>query len=178
MTSSRPMTMILVLVSLGILGGCSDGPTSTTPDEAAVGQISSPEKIRRIESLKDAWDAAWAAKDAAAYASNYAVDADWIAPTGAIATGRDEIRARHESLFAGPFATSTQTTEVRRTVFLTGGLAMVDLDVALTGYSGLPPGLQETAPGVLRVRVKWILVQDRGSWIIFAQQITAVAPAP
>lgn len=179
------MTPILALLSLGTLAGCRDARTPTAPGadaglyaQAAVSHVSSPEKVAKIEALKDAWDAAHAAKDAVAYAGHYAIDAEWIAPTGLIATGRDEIRARHEPLFAGPFAASTQTTEVRRTVFLTGALAMVDLDVALTGYSGLPPGLQETAPGVLRVRVKWILVQDRGSWKIFAQQMTAVAPVP
>jgi hypothetical protein len=84
----------------------------------------------------------------------------------------------HELLFSGPFAGSTSTSEVRRTVFLDRDARMVDLDVTLTGFAGPLPGLPEVEPGVVRVRVKWIVVRRESGWKILAQQITARAPTP
>jgi hypothetical protein len=62
--------------------------------------------------------------------------------------------------------------------FLTGITAMVDLNVTLTGYASLPPGLPEVEPGVVQTRMKWIAGKRVATWQILAQQITAVPPAP
>jgi uncharacterized protein (TIGR02246 family) len=149
---------------------------SLTSAEADLGSSSSANQ--GIGALKNAWDAAWAAKDAEAYARNYTVESELVNPLGGILVGREGIRAQHVILFGGPFAGSTSTTTVRRTVFLTRDTRMVDLDVALAGFTGLPPGLRETEPGVLRTRMKLIVVERLGGWKILAQQFTAVAPAP
>jgi uncharacterized protein (TIGR02246 family) len=175
------MTRVLALLALGILAGCTD-----TPETTAVGsEDGSPTSVEAsfganagIAALKEAWDAAWAAKDAAAYARNYTVNGELVNPLGGILAGREEIQAQHEFLFNGPFAGSTSTSEVRRTVFLDDDVRMLDLDVTLTDYAGLPPGLHETEPGVVRTRIKLIVVERPTGWKILAQQITAVAPSP
>jgi hypothetical protein len=48
----------------------------------------------------------------------------------------------------------------------------------VTNFSSLPPGLVPTAPGVLRARLKLVLVKDTDEWKIFAAQNTAIVPQP
>jgi uncharacterized protein (TIGR02246 family) len=130
-----------------------------------------------IDALAAANAAAWAAKNAAAYAATFAEDAEFISPVGGILSGRAAIQAQHAFLFGGPFAPSTSTNTVRRVQFLTGTIAIVDVDVVLTGFAGLPPGLRATEPGVVRSRVRWVVVKRGGDWEIAAQQMTPIPPA-
>jgi uncharacterized protein (TIGR02246 family) len=115
--------------------------------------------------------AAWTAKDAAAYTAAYAEDVQVVNPVGALVSGRDALRAQHAFLFAGPFAGSTQTIDVRDIQFLTGTIAIVHQNVALTGYAFLPPGLPSSG-GVVRNRVTWVVEKRDGSWEIVFQQMT------
>jgi uncharacterized protein (TIGR02246 family) len=178
------MTRTVALVALTVLAGCTDRPEVTAvnadPDSPSMTEVSlgTAGLNAGITALKDAWDAAWAAKDARAFAANYTVRADFVTPLGGVLAGREAIRAQHEFLFNGPFAGSVSTTEVRRAVFLDSDVRLVDLDVTLTGYAGPIPGLPEFEPGVVRTRVKWVVVARKEGWKILAQQITAVLPAP
>lgn len=181
-----PRALNRLLLPLTILAvACDDGATPVSPDETAspsVPALSSRGESQRgegaIEELLAAYEEKWAAKDAAAYAALYAPDADFVAPVGDILAGRGAIQAQHAFLFRGPFAGSVATTSTRRIVFLTRRAAMVDIDVALTGYASLPPGgrLRETSPGVVRTRMKWLVEKRRGEWEIAAQQMTPIAP--
>ncbi len=169
-------TLVLLVVA-----ACTDAPaTLPSADAGGVSEVrmgtNPPGQLRQIEELKRAWDAAWG--DAAAFAALYAEDAEFITPMSDIWSGREVIRERHAFLFSGPFAGSTQTSELRRLVFLTGTIALVRLDVALVGYTALPPGLSETEPGVVRTVVQWVVVKHRGEWQILSQQMTAVPPLP
>jgi uncharacterized protein (TIGR02246 family) len=137
-----------------------------------------PGQTAQIEALETAWSAAWEAKDAAAFAANYAEDAEFINPIGGILAGRAAIGAQHTLLFNGPFAQSTQTVEVRRIEFLTGSIAIVFLDMTFSGFAGLPGGLQPTEPGVLRGRLTWVVMKNGGEWQIVSQQMTPFPPLP
>jgi uncharacterized protein (TIGR02246 family) len=178
--SSRFFLLLALLAS-----ACSDSSTptalpsadATTVLEAKVG-TNPPGQVQHIEALMNALLAAWAAKDAAAYAAPFAEDVEFIGPTAVILSGREAIRVQHAFLFGpmGPFRQSTQTLEIRRIEFLTGTIAIVDLNSALTGFLGLPPGLRETEPGVVRNVVRWVVVKQRGEWLIQGQQMTPVPP--
>jgi uncharacterized protein (TIGR02246 family) len=126
-----------------------------------------------IQALVDAQIAAWAAKDADRYAATYAPDARFVNPIGAVLEGREAIRAQHAFLFAGPFAPTTETQAIADVRFLTGTIAVVSLNAALTGFTGPAP----TEPGVLRTIKTWVVVRRAGAWLIVTQQITAVPPA-
>jgi uncharacterized protein (TIGR02246 family) len=180
----RTLILTAALLLIPALSACD----SVSPSEAAPAQTASapadaqtdptPVQTRAIEAILVSWEAAWAAKDVSAMVAHYTLDVDWVNPLGGILSGREEIRAVHEFLFGGPFAGSTQTGTVRRMVALTGNSMVVDLDVTLTGYQGLLPGLVEFEPGMVRVRVKWIVVRDGSAWRISAQHMTAVQPPP
>lgn len=184
--SKSSQKFLLVLLAV-LVAACSDSttPTALPAADATAGLESRmgtnpPGQVRHIEALAEALTAAWAAKDAAAYAAPFAEDAEFIGPTAVILSGREAIRVSHAFLFGptGPFRQSTQTLEIRRIEFLTGTIAIVDLTSTLTGFLGLPPGLRETEPGVVRNVVRWVVVKHRGEWLILGQQMTPVPPLP
>jgi uncharacterized protein (TIGR02246 family) len=117
--------------------------------------------------------AAWAVKDPGTYASAFATDVQFINPTGALVIGREAFRTAHVFLFNGPFAGSTLTLAVRDIKFLTGTVAIVYLDLAITGYAFLPPGLPSPSDGVARARVTWVVEKQQGDWQIVFMQNTA-----
>ena len=121
--------------------------------------------------------AAWNAKDADAFAATYAADARFFDPIGNLYPGRQGIRDAHAFLFAGPFAPSSETQVITEIRILTGTLALVHLEAALTGYAGLPPGLSATEPGVLRTTKTWVVEKRSGEWLILIQHMAPVVPA-
>ena len=117
--------------------------------------------------------AAWAAKDPAAYAAAFAADLQFINPAGVLFSGRDAFRALHVVLFNGPFAGSTLTLTVRDIQFLPGTVAIVYLDLLLTGFAFLPPGTNPQADGALHARVTWVVEKRSGEWQIVFMQNTS-----
>lgn len=164
------------------LTACADGQRTLGP-EADTGPafVVAEGHVAGIQDLIAAQDAAWAAKDPVAYAATYTEDTEVIAPIGLILSGRATVQGQHAFLFnpaTGFFRNSTSVWSLRSLTFLTGTVALVKLDVTLTGFSGLPPGLQATEPGVVRTRVTWVAVKEGSDWKIQHQQMTALPPSP
>jgi uncharacterized protein (TIGR02246 family) len=167
-----------------VLGACGEAPNTLGPSAAAGPgaqfAATATGQTDDIVALIAAQDAAWAAKDAAAYAATYTTDAEVINPVGGFLAGRAVIQSQHAFLFNpvnGPFRASTSVWALRDVTFLTGTTALVKLDVTLTGFSSLPPGLPAVQPGMVVTRVTWIAVKRDGSWRIMHQQMTPL-PAP
>ena len=174
-------SMIPMVVALAALvTACSDGSVASTDPRAAGASAAIGQSASQTDAVADlvaSATAAWAANNAVAYAAGYAEDAVFIGPTAVTLKGREAIRAQHAFLFAGPFAGSRQAITVTRVEFLTGTIAIVDQNVALTGYAFLPPnGLRPTEPGVVRTIVRWVIEKREGTWEIVAQQMTQVPP--
>lgn len=163
-----------------LVAACDETPAALPSDEEASVSTSAVAtgQTRHIEALVLAGEAAWAAKDPAAYAALFAENAEFISPLGTYLHGREAIRAQHVLLYNGPFLGSTLDIQVGRVAFLTGTIAVVDLSHTLTDYRFLAPGLYETEPGIFRVLVRWV-VEKRGKvWQVVAHQMTQVAPTP
>jgi uncharacterized protein (TIGR02246 family) len=162
-----------------LVGACTD---TTNPVATALpGGSSEPSpalnpagQLREVLEIATAFEQAWAGKDATAYANLYTEDVTFIAPLANVITGRETLRVIHANLFGSIFSTSVIQVEVEQVVFLTGSIAMVDVFYTHTGYTALPAGLTETRPGVVETRVRWIVVKERGKWLIRAQQMTQV----
>jgi len=160
---------------LAISAACNDESDATGPvagretETTAVdfGAIPTDPILDIVSALTQAW----AAKDAAAYVAPYAPDLQFINPLGALIVGQEAFRAQHAFLFSGPFAGSTLTLVVRDIQFLTGTIAIVYLDTALSGYAFLPPGLPSSG-GVQRNRGTWVVEKRGGEWQIVFQQYT------
>lgn len=175
--SRRPGYAAILLPALLLSQACSDADQITAPADSSFDSaeqasiVSLPAATNQIMDVVDAVTAAWAAKDATAYAAPYAVDAQLVSPLGGLMVGREAFRNQHVFLFNGPFAGSTQTITVRDIIFLSGTDALVLQDVTLTGYAFLPPGLPSTN-GVVRNRVVWGMEKRAGAWEIVFQQMT------
>ncbi|MFL5353462.1 SgcJ/EcaC family oxidoreductase [Archangium sp.] len=121
---------------------------------------------------------AWNRHDAAAWSKDFAPDADFINIVGSVFRGRAEIEQRHAFVFARVFKESHTQVTVSQVRFLEPGVAVVDMEHVVTGYTGLPPGVQPTEPGVLRTRMRFVMKRTGGRWWIVAGQNTDVKPAP
>lgn len=179
------MRIAAATVLLLLLAACGDGHDTLAPQ--AGGGAGSPASAVAagqrdgILQLIEAQRSAWAAKDAVAYGRTYTEDAEMINPVGGILSGRAIITSQHAFLFnpaTGPFRASTSNMAVRGIDMLTGSIGFVKLDVTLTGFSTLPPGLPAVEPGVVRTRVTWIVVKSGAEWLIMHQQMTPLPPMP
>lgn len=174
-TGSTARALGIALFLLGA-SACTEESAPTGPHAAP--QATLPElslgaiPTDGILELIDGRIAAWAAKDAAAYAAGFATDVQLINPLGALFAGREAFRALHVILFNGPFAGSTLALDVRDIQFLTGTVAIAYLNLSITGYAFLPPGLPIPADGVSRARVTWVVQKQASEWQVVFMQIT------
>jgi uncharacterized protein (TIGR02246 family) len=144
----------------------------------ALAQSPSADDRASIEALVADLDRAWAEQDADRWAAHYLPDAEFINILGMVMPNAQAMRARHHEIFTGVFAGSRHHGVVRSLRLLTPEIAIADVDIEVTGFRALPPGARETAPGVLRTRMRHVLRKIDGRWWIAATQNTAVAPAP
>jgi uncharacterized protein (TIGR02246 family) len=182
-SAARSLFAGLAVLALGFTTGCSDSPVAqTAPGDGLQASSASfsalpappPAAVRGIDDLLARWSDSWNSMDGMAYGSHYAEDADFVNPLGGIVTGSAAIGATHVFLFNGPFKGSHSNYQIRRMVALTGNLAIVDLNVSLSGYAFLPPGLSASPDGVVRTRGRLIVGTVHGEWKILAQQYTSL----
>jgi len=150
----------------------------SSPDPSDKAQGPSQNQEASLHKLVAEQTEAWNRHDAAAWSKNFAPDAEFINIVGTIFNGREEIEKRHASVFASVFKDSRTEVTVRKIRLIDSSVAVVDTDHVVTGYTGLPPGVQATEQGVLRTRMRYVMKQSGGTWSIVAGQNTDVKPAP
>ncbi|MFY0527678.1 SgcJ/EcaC family oxidoreductase [Archangium gephyra] len=166
-TIARSSAVLAVVLSF-----CVASPVQA---QAARGQSRDEVSLRKLVAEQTE---AWNRGDAAAWSKDFAPDAEFINIVGTVFSGREEIRTRHAAIFASLFKGSRSEVTVRKIVLVAPSVAVVDTEHVVTGYAGLPPGVQATEPGVLRTRMRYVLKQMGGKWSIVAGQNTDVKPAP
>lgn len=171
---SFAMLMVAALVAC-----TDDAPTAVKGMPTRVQPIIrvTDQRVAPVQAVVDALEAAANANDAAAYAAKLADDVEAIGPAGRVLSGRAAWQALLQESFEGAFAPATERLTLRRVQFLTGAIAVVDVDSEVRGYLALPPGWRETEPGVVRSRIRWVVVKRGGDWAIVALQMTLIAPA-
>jgi hypothetical protein len=174
-TMFRSVTPLLLI--LAVLGSaCNDSRSSTIPitepsSSAEQSNVSgSPNDHAAIQGIIDTFDQNWGV-DAATYAAQYA-EADWVGPAGQVLTPQ-QVLALYTTIFPA-FAGTTRQSEIRGLTFLTGTIAVLDLDVRVTG--ALPPFVTPWQPGIARALEKHVLVKRAGEWRIVQHQQTSKAP--
>lgn len=123
----------------------------------------------------DTFATTWNDNDGASYGKAYWPDAELVDPTGTIWEGREAIADMHVALWDGPARDTRVTASVRSVRPLSPTLAVIDLDVAVTGFSPPPPGAMADADGAVHTRLKHVIERRDGSWKITASQNTFVA---
>ena len=155
-----------------IAGAAPAGAQATSRAHAATDSMSI---VRVLAGL----DSAWQAGNAARWVAHYAPDAEFagfINISGLRMSDPGTLQARLAQIFGGIFRGSRHVGTLRQLRFVNADVAIADEDIEITGFTGLPPGISPTAPGVLRTRMRHVLVRRAGEWLIVASQNTAVAP--
>jgi len=157
---------------------CNDEPLQVSSGAGALAPQANvsggPNDIAAIQQIVNTFDQTWGS-DAVTYAGQYA-DADFVGPTGANLTSPAQITGLYTFLFTNVFGGTTRQSTIRNLTFLTGTLAVLDIDARVTGFTTLPPGVVPWAPGIVRAREKNILMKRGGEWSIIQHQQTTVAP--
>ena len=165
----------LSLFIVSAAGACGDEPVAAparvSAVEAHASVSGSPRDREAIQEIVDTFDRTWGV-DAATYAGQYA-DADFVRPNGAVLTTPAQILQLYAGIFPA-FAGTTRRSQIRALTFLTGTVAVLDIDTRVTG--ALPPFVTPWQPGISRALEKNVLVKRGGEWSIVQHQQTPVAP--
>jgi uncharacterized protein (TIGR02246 family) len=145
------------------------------PSRWSVAQ-SAPSPESQIKHILSAQEVAWNVGDSTSWGSAFTEDADFINVLGQAFHGRETIVQLRAREFAGAFKGSHATVTVRQFRQLTPDVVMVEAVHEVTGYKTLPPGIVPTTPGMLRTRMKYVLIKREEAWQIVAAQNTAVLP--
>jgi uncharacterized protein (TIGR02246 family) len=130
-------------------------PDMATTDEAAIPQL--------MRELEDAWNRG----DAQAYGARYQEDGTFTNVNGSFYVGREAFTRRHEEGFRGIYQGTTLALTTRELRFIRPDVAVVDIDVSLSGLQA-PPGVQAGPDGTLHTCLLMVLVKEHGSWWIAA----------
>ena len=158
----RPFSNIaMALMVVGSVSACDDEPVAVSPGasgmEFQASVSGSPNDREAIQQIVDTFDQTWG-NDAAAYAAQYGNVIDWVGPTAIVLTDPAAITALYTNLFAGFFAGTHRTSTIRRLTFLTGTIAVLDIDASIAGFGG---ALERN-----------VLIKRGGEWTIYMHQQT------
>lgn len=156
------------LVLLGAALACNEpvAAPAHVADAAVQASVSGNEgDLAAMQRIVDTFDDAATAGDGVRYAAQYA-GAEWMGPDGRILTDPQQITDRYVFLLTGPLAGTVRQSTIRDLTFLTGTIAVLDIEARVTR-----PG----TPIVVRAREKNILLKRAGEWRIIEHQHVIVA---
>lgn len=163
MPKSISMGALVLVLTIGT--ACSEEPlsmdNSSSMPTLQANVSGSPGDRAAIQEIVSTFDRTWGS-DPVTYAGQYASIIEWVGPNGAIITDPAALTALYTFLFNGPLAGTTRSSSIRNITFLTGTIAVLDIDTQVTGGNV--------------VRERNVLVKRAGEWRIVLHQQTFVAP--
>lgn len=177
--SNRQAKFNLALLIALTAAACNDEPLTVgsgdraRPADVQANVTGSPHDHDAIQQIVNTFDQAWTQGDAQTYAGQYA-GADWVGPDGTILTDPALITQLYTDIFQFVLPNTTRVSTIRKLTFLTGTLAVLDIDARVTGP--LPAFIVPWQPGIVRALEKNILVKRHNEWQIIQHQQVLVAP--
>jgi uncharacterized protein (TIGR02246 family) len=165
----------IALVAIAAVSGCKEEPLTPSSGGDGEGRTvaiqanvqGSPGDRAAMQQIVTTFDQAWNAGDAVTYAGQYA-GAEWVGPTGVILTDPNAITGLYAFLFAVALPGTIRQSTIRNVTFLTGTVAVLDIEGRVTGGFLPPPGLHALE--------KNVLVKHANAWRIVQHQQTIVVP--
>ncbi|WP_374318345.1 SgcJ/EcaC family oxidoreductase [Pseudoxanthomonas kaohsiungensis] len=121
----------------------------------------------RIRALATHWESAWNRHDMKALAAPFTDDADFVNVGARHWKGRSEIEAQHAARLH-QFVESTWATREVTVQFLSPNISLVHVSWDLKGDKDPDGTPREPRGGVFT----WVVVKERGEWLIRAAQNT------
>jgi len=174
----------LVLLAGMTIAACSDGAAETVaPHQADIAVMGaaqasvpgSPGDLAAMQGIVDALNQHWTAGNPGDYAALYA-NAEWVGPNGNVLNNAAAIAGTYTFLLTVALPGTTRQSTIRNVTFLTGTIAVLDIDARVTGFAAPPPGLVPWQAGILRAFERNVLVKRGNVWTIIKHQQTFVAP--
>jgi len=170
----------VVLLAAGAVIGCSDAPVGVEAVDANSSSMQasvsgSPRDLAAMQQIVNTFDQAWTSGDAVTYAGQYANVIEWVGPNGTVLTDPAAITGTYTFLLNVLLAGTTRQSTIRNVTFLTGTIAVLDIDARVTGFAP-QPGLVPWQPGILRALERNVVQKRGGVWRIILHQQTFVAP--
>jgi hypothetical protein len=159
---SKSWQISAVVLAMTFASGCNDEPVAVsdmTAPEPRASVTGSPRDAEAIQQIVTTFDQTWGS-DAVTYAAQYGSVLDWVGPTGVVLNDPAAITALYTALFTGFFAGTTRTSTIRNLTFLTGTLAVLDIETEVVG--------------IARALEKNVLVKRAGEWRILLHQQTLI----
>jgi hypothetical protein len=150
-----------IVLAMTFASGC-DEPVAVggvTAPEALASVTGSPRDAEAIQQIVTTFDQTWGS-DPVTYAAQYGSIIDWVSPNGVIINDPAAITALYTNLFNGFFAGTTRVSTIRKLTFLTGTVAVLDIEAEVVG--------------IARALEKNVIVKRAGEWRILLHQQTAV----
>jgi uncharacterized protein (TIGR02246 family) len=176
-TLSRGALLFLAFVAAS---ACEDEPLTpdTAPEEISASTAAITFRDRSaLREIVRTLDEAWTDGDPVRYAAIYA-GADFVGPDASVLTDPAAITDLYTALFTFVFPNTKRTSTIRNMTFLSGRIAVLDIDTRVRGFESLPPGIAPWRPRVIRALEKNVLIKEGGEWRIVQHQQTLMAPEP
>jgi hypothetical protein len=169
-----------MLLAMTAASACNDEPLSESgsgdlPMAVQASVSGNRADHAALQEIVNTFDEAWTGGDPVTYAAQYA-GAEWVGPNGAVLTDPAAITALYVGIITFGLPGTTRQSTIRSITFLTGTIAVLDIDARVTGFTQLPPGLVPWRPDTLRALEKNILIKRGGEWRIVKHQQTFVNP--
>ena len=156
----------LVASALAVVFACEPAPAPPPPPPPLAGVV------EVLLALPEAWNA----RDASAWVAHFDPESGFTNILGMHFPDREANQARHAALFESIFANSRLSAEVLSVRRVGDRGAVAEVALTLVGYDRLPPGVEETEPGVLHTRLITVLEHREEGWTVVAAQNTAILP--
>jgi hypothetical protein len=151
-----------IVLAMTFASGCSDEPVAVAQLAAPEPQASvtgSPRDAEAIQQIVTTFDQTWGS-DPVTYAAQYGSIIDWVGPSGNIIKDPAALTVLYTNLFTGFFAGTTRVSTIRNLTFLTGTVAVLDIETEIVG--------------IARALEKNVIVKRAGEWRILLHQQTAL----
>jgi hypothetical protein len=150
-----------IVLAMTFASGCNDEPVAVagvTAPESQASVTASPRDADAIQQIVTTFDQTWG-NDPVTYAAQYGSIIDWVGPTGNIINDPAALTVLYTNLFTGFFAGTTRVSTIRNLTFLTGTVAVLDIETEIVG--------------IARALEKNVLVKRAGEWRILLHQQTS-----
>ena len=160
---SKSLNIAALALAMTFASGSNVEPL-TAGRMASAAQVNfngSPGDLEAIQQIVTTFDQTWGS-DPVTYAAQYGSVIDWVGPTGTILNDPAAITGLYTFLFTNVFAGTTRISTIRNLTFLSGTVAVLDIETQVVGFA--------------RALEKNVLTKRAGEWRILLHQQTLVTP--
>ena len=120
---------------------------------------------------------AWNSGDGVAYARHVAPNISFTNLFGMVMYGAPAFAQRHAEILATLYRGTTKHHAIRRILFVTPDVAIVDIDNEVRGVTAMPAGITVPPDGIIATQLMQVFVRRDGQWSIEAYHNVDLKPA-